>query len=176
MGKRRKPARKPNYQSLEEINSSNLRMSGDELVKFMNEVPERELGPVYDGLMDKVAALNAIDNELMAAGVPASEFRGLQRLQVPELKGGVPAPYVDKSVPGIERRVHLTREDGELYPIANNNPQAGDYLVTEFGNKVNMEGENKATEYVQDHILRLMGYDPVRGPKGKVDFYIDHVW
>ena len=44
--------------------------------------------------------------------------------------------------------------------------------MAEFGTNVNQEGEDKASEYVQDHILRLMGYNPQRGPRG-VDFYVE---
>ena len=170
MGKRRKPSRKPNYQSLEEIKVDNMRMAGDELALLMEPRPKKELGPVYERLITQIEAANNIDNALMEAGVPASEFKGMKRLEVPQLKGGVPAPYVDNSVPGLERRIHLMRAHGELIPVTNSNPQAGKYLVTEFGKNVNMEGEDKATEYVQDHILRLMGFDPVRGPKGKRRF------
>ena len=137
MGKRRKPTRKPNYQSLGEINSGNLRMSGDELVAFMNEIPDRELGPAYERLLDITDKMNQRDQQLINAGVPASEFQGFQQLQVPQLMNGVPAPYIDKQTKrGIERRIHTGIKENELgqrevvgYP----NPETGEVLVTEFG-------------------------------------------
>lgn len=176
MGKRRKPVRKPNYQSLEQVQLDNKRKAASDpfMQGLLEEMPaDRPLSGAYERLFNQAAELNRIDAELQAAGVPASEFKGFQRLQVPELEGDIPAPYVmQRPGGGGERRIHLVEEGGELYPIANNNPNAGDYLVTDFGKNVDLEGETKATEYIQDHILRLMGYDVQRGPKGKVDFYV----
>ena len=150
------------------------RLAGDALSKLMQKPPERPLGPAYERLLNKAEEFNMIDRQLVDAGVPSNEFNGMQRLQVPTLSNGVPAPYVDTvSKPGIERRVHLVEEDGELYPVANENPNAGAYLVTEFGKNVNMEGQDKASEYVQDHILRLMGHNPQRGPHAGIDFIIE---
>ena len=133
-----------------------MRLAGDGINALRGEIGEQELGPVYEALLDKAAEFNTIDSHLMSAGVPASQFSGMQRLQVPELQGDVPAPYIDKSSPGVEKRIHLVRDEDnrELYPIGNNNPEAGEFLVTEFGKDVNMEGQTKASEYVQDHILR----------------------
>jgi hypothetical protein len=117
-----------------------------------------------------------IEEEFYQAGVPSQSIRALQDIEL--LSNGVPAPYVDKtSKPGIERRVHTIEgmnpitETPELLPMVNDN--TGGALVTEFGKNVNMEGQDKASEYVQDHILRLMGFNPQRGPVGKVDFFVE---
>ncbi len=152
-----------------------MRLAGDGINALRGEIGEQELGPAYEALLDKAAEFNTIDSHLMSAGVPASQFSGMQRLQVPELQGNVPAPYIDKSSPGVEKRIHLVRDEDnrELYPIGNNNPEAGEFLVTEFGKDVNMEGQTKASEYVQDHILRLMGDDPKRGKHAGVDFVVE---
>ncbi len=178
MGKRRKPVRKPNYQSLDEAKLEGMRMASDEMRYLTEEIPGRELGPAYERLLDITDKMNQRDQMFIDAGVPASEFRGFQQLQVPQLSNGVPAPYVDKvSKPGVERRVHTIEgqnpitEQVELLPMTNDN--TGGALVTEFGKNVDMEGQDKASEYVQDHILRLMGFNPQRGPIGKVDFFVE---
>jgi hypothetical protein len=174
MGKRRKPTRKPSYQSLGEINSGNLRMSGDELVAFMNEIPDRELGPTYERLLDITDKMNQRDQMFIDAGVPASEFQGFQQLQVPQLSNGVPAPYIDKqSKRGLERRVHTQvmqnpKTGGrEITPIPN--PETKQALVTEFGDgrTGRIDGLNvpsnprqvgqRASELLGKHIMWLQG-------------------
>ena len=137
MGKRRRPTRKPNYQALEDIKVDNMRMAGDELSLLMEAVPERELSPAYERLLDVAQQFESVNQGLIDAGVPADKLQGLQQLQVRALENGVPAPYIDrKSKRGIERRVHtgvfenaLGQRDIMGYP----NPETGEVLVTEFG-------------------------------------------
>ena len=138
MGKRRKPVRKPNYQSLDEARLEGMRMASDELRYLTEEIPGKELGPAYERLLDITDKMNQRDQMFIDAGVPASEFRGFQQLQVPQLSNGVPAPYVDTvSKPGLERRVHTQvmqnpkTGGNEITPMSN--PETKQALVTEFG-------------------------------------------
>lgn len=140
----------------------NESFAGDALRLLSEKMPEKELGSAYEHAVDMARYFNEVDNDLIGAGVPASEFRGLQQLQVPTLRNGVPAPYVDKSTPGIERRIHTAFDDrGEIGGFYGNNG----VLVTEFGDSrtapVNLEGNKHASEYVQNHILQLMGEDVI---------------
>tara|TARA_R110002012_G_scaffold292417_2_gene487605 strand:- start:3071 stop:4384 length:1314 start_codon:yes stop_codon:yes gene_type:complete len=119
-------------------------------------------------------------NKAMAkqAGIPKSLQDSEVGLLVDELSNNVPAPIIreDRSR-NVQRRIHTKREANpvtgveQVVPFINeatNTP-----LITEFGKNVDMEGQDKASEYVQDHILRLAGFNPTRGPEGKIDFYIE---
>ena len=183
MGKRRRPTRKPNYQSLEEIAEQqgigavpqDMRMAGDEIIKELVEERSEEQKQVKH-LARQLGRFAENDTMFEQAGVPYQMIDNLQSIR--QLSNGVPAPYIDTvSKPGIERRIHTGvgvnpyTGDREIVPFMNKG--TGEALVTEFGTNVNMEGQDKASEYVQDHILRLMGHNPQRGPTGKIDFYVD---
>ena len=175
---------KDNPGLLEKKRAEKARMAGDEIPEGLDKLiagikdegkEERLELAVQDGraYLDRQYG---IEEEFHQAGVPSESIRGLQDIQM--LSNGVPAPYVDTvSKPGIERRIHTIEDQNpitgqaELLPMTNDN--TGGALVTEFGKNVDMEGQDKASEYVQDHILRLMGFNPQRGPVGKVDFFVE---
>lgn len=168
------------------------RMAGEDIPEGLDELiaSVRSDKDISDYLADEKAANSQqnnylaeqlgrfanIDAEFERAGVPSQQVTDIQ--EIGRLANGVPAPYVDMaSKPGIERRVHTVdginpyTEEREILPVMNKN--TGGALVSEFGENVDMEGQDKASEYVQDHILRLMGFNPERGPVGKVDFYVE---
>jgi hypothetical protein len=187
MGKRRKPTRKPNYQSLDDIKLDGMRMASDEMRYLTEEMPTRELGPAYERLLDITDKMNQRDQMFIDAGVPASEFRGFQQLQVPQLKNGVPAPYIDTvTKPGLERRVHTQvvqnpkTGGNEITPISN--PETKKALVTEFGDgrdgsiddlniprNPNKVGD-RASELLGKHIMWLKGDKDARIVVGENDY------
>lgn len=172
--------RRNNYQSiaeLQEINEempSDLRMAGTRILEELGIEQENINQTEY--LAKQLGRFANIDAKFERAGVPYQAVQSLQEIK--QLSNGVPAPFIDTtSKPGIERRIHtevtVNPFTGENEIVAFNNPSTDEALVTEFGRNVNMEGQDKASEYVQDHILKLMGFKPQRGPKGGVDFYIE---
>ena len=183
MGKRRKPQRKPNYQSLEHISEqqgieslpAELRMAGDKILTDLAEESREEARQVRY-LAEQLGRFADIDAQFERAGVPYQVVGDLQEIR--SLQNGVPAPYIDNQTkPGIERRVHTGvavnpyTNESEIVPF--NDVDTGRALVTEIGRNVDMEGETKASEYIQNHILKLMGLQPRRGPVGRVDFKVN---
>lgn len=174
--------RKKNYQSLDQIIEQNevdsvdtkTRMAGDQVIAdLLSEKIEEDKQINY--LAQQLGRFGEIDASFERAGVPHQEVTALQVIR--KLANGVPAPFIGKASNGNERRVHTqvvkNPFTGEMEIAPFNNVRTGEALVTEFGRNVNLEGEDKASEYVQDHILRLMGYNPRRGPKGKIDFLVE---
>ena len=172
--RKRLPLRAPVVKS-NKLNDEQTRMAGDAILKdLFEEAAEEKRQTQY--LAKQLGRFADIDAKFERAGVPHQVVEDLQESR--QLNNGVPAPFIDTtSKPGIERRVHTEIKvnpfTGENEIVAFNNPSTNEALVTEFGRNVNMEGQDKASEYVQDHILKLMGFKPERGPKGKVDFYIE---
>ena len=126
---------------------------------------ERLFGPLMRGmrgetafekklnsLNDRLQQFKANDEALIAAGVkPSSMPGGLKRLQTGTLQGGVPGPYI-KGSPDNETRVLLDRDEtGELIPID---------TITFGQHKQLPGGHTKASEYLGEKILRLMGMEP----------------
>lgn len=147
-----------------------------------NRINRTDSGAAEDAAIQEATEYMRIHNfnRAMAkqAGIPKSLQDSEVGLLVDELSNNVPAPIIreDRSR-NVQRRIHTKREANpvtgveQVVPFINeatNTP-----LITEFGRNVNMEGQDKASEYVQDHILRLAGFNPTRGPKGKIDFYIE---
>ena len=140
------------------------RMAGEEVPAGLDDLISeiQEEGRQEKHLAKQLARFADIDSQFEAVGVPHKAVTDLQ--EVGQLVGGAPAPYVMTGGNGNERRVHTQREvnpftgEQEIVPVKNE--RTGNALVTEFGTGVDLEGEDKASEYVQDHILRLMGYNP----------------
>ena len=179
VGKKRKPVRKPNYQSLEQITetqgldsvSEETRMAGDAFLDdLFQEAAEEKRQTQY--LAKQLGRFANIDSQFERAGVPHQVVQDLQVSR--QLSNGVPAPYIDTaSKPGIERRVHtaVTQNPytGELEIKAFNNPETGEALVTEFGdgrtgridgieisNNPRKVGD-RASELLGKHIMWLKG-------------------
>lgn len=174
--------RKRNYQSLDELAQSQglaevqpeKRMAGDKvLAELFEEKSEEDRQVKY--LAEQLGRFADIDAKFERAGVPHQVVTDLQEIR--QLSNGVPAPYVTEGNSGNERRVHTkvakNPYTGEMEIVPFDNVRTGEALVTEFGKNVDLEGETKASEYVQDHILRLAGMNPVRGPVGRVDFQVN---
>ena len=167
----------PLKQTVVSVGKPNNRMAGEQVPAGLDDLISeiQEEGRQEKHLAKQLARFADIDSQFEAVGVPHKVVTDLQ--EVGQLVGGAPAPYVMTGGNGNERRVHTQREvnpftgEQEIVPVKNE--RTGNALVTEFGMGVDLEGEDKASEYVQDHILRLMGYNPQRGPVGKVDFYVE---
>ena len=181
MGKKRKPARKPNYQSLGEIAEqqgidavpNETRMAGDAFLQELQEEATEEKRQLSH-LAEQFARYAEIDTKFERAGVPHKAVQDIQEIR--QLSNGVPAPYVDTlTKPGIERRVHTGVAEnpytGEREIIAFNNPETNEALVTEFGD--GRDGRidgieipdnprkvgDRASELLGKHIMWLKG-DP----------------
>ena len=84
MGKRRKPVRKPNYQSLDQIREQSgieavpddLRMAGDAILKEMREEVEEEIRQ-EKYIAEQLARYAEIDAKFERAGVPHEAVEGL---------------------------------------------------------------------------------------------------
>lgn len=194
MGKKRKPVRKPNYQSLDQIKEqsgieavpNDLRMAGDAILEEMREeVAEEVRQEKY--LAKQLARYAEIDAKFEQAGVPYQEVEGLTE-SLRALANGVPEPYIDRSTKrGIERRIHTAVAEnpytGEREIIAFNNPETGEALVTEFGDgrtgRIDglsvpsnpREVGDRASEILGKHIMWLQG-DPNARMINATDFSV----
>ncbi len=152
-----------------------LRMAGSRILEELSNEYENERQ--LDYVREQFGRFVKNDRMFERAGVPVDVAPTLTDT-LGQMSNGVPMPYIDNlNKPGIERRIHTKvvqnpyTGEYEIEPFLNQ--RTGGALVTELGHNVDMEGEDKASEYIQDHALRLMGFNPTRGPKGKVDFYIE---
>lgn len=178
-------------------NKPQTRMAGDEipegldaLINDIRETPDYELGIDSNpytkenkrqtkDLAEQLARYARQDYALERAGVP---HQAIGALLDDKMANGSPMPYVDTtSKPGVERRVHMgeaiNKRTNELEVVPFMDGQ--EVLVSEFGDgrKGQIDGftpsqSEKATEYVAERILKLMGKAPVRGPHKGVDFQI----
>ncbi len=143
MGKRRKPTRKPTYQSLGEIAEqqgieavpNDMSMAGDAFLQELQEEATDEKRQL-NHVAAQLGRYADIDAKFERAGVPHQAVQDIQEIR--QLSNGVPAPFVDTvSKPGIERRVHTGVTEnpytGEREIVAFNNPETNEALVTEFG-------------------------------------------
>lgn len=150
--------------------AGNELFSEDERVQMLIDLSEAagskepELSPAYERLLDRFEQFNKNDQALIDAGVkPSSMPSGMQRLQTGTLRGGVPGPYI-KGSPDNETRVLLDRDEtGELIPID---------TITFGQHKKLPGGHTKASEYLGEKILRLMGMEPEL-LNSKASYYAD---
>ena len=193
MGKRRKPTRKPSYQSLDDINEMqglasvrpDTRMAGDEIIDELRAIGADEvIGNAEQNtyLAQQLGRYAEQDRLFEEAGVPRDAIGAL--LDADFIDTSVPAPYIDRSNPLLERRVHTDYKrnpftnESEIQPFID--VDTGGALVSEFGDSrdVGITGLNqgdKATEYVAERVLKLMDVSPKRGPHKGVDFtYYDN--
>lgn len=176
--------------------SENLtqRMAGDAIPEgldsLINDIREEGIDEVsankqqLDYIGEQVGRFVHNDRMFERAGVPVDVAPTITDT-VGRMSNGVPMPFVDKSSKqGVERRVHTRFEKNpytdefEIAPFVD--VDTGGALVSEFGdsrvaNIDNFTGQrgDKATEYVAERVLKLMGLAPRRGPFAGVDFQVD---
>ena len=98
-----------------------------------------------------------IEDQFINAGLSPTQARMVEALG--ELKGrGVPTAFSHSPSRGVEQRVHtryavnpLTGQQ-EIVPFVD---KGGNVLVTNLGRGVDMDGHEKATEYIQERAMQL---------------------
>ena len=126
---------------------------------------------------------NAIDAEFGLAGLTKQQARDTQNLGS-LMEGKVPEAYKASSQQGLEQRIHTTYETnpvtGTQDVVPYMNPGSDSPLVTNYGDSrtqgVSIGGFGKASEYVQDRAMRLMGLNPQRANTQRVtdvDFLVN---
>lgn len=189
MGKRRKPSRKPNYQSLESIKAE--RMAGelgqiiDQLISdpkliLQSKAPFDPMSGSRDVHRDVLNERQRLNKELAAAGLNMPGVGGLHRptevlgtYLIPGTKVIQPGPIVVQEGP-IERRIMT---DFKNNPITNSietqvaRERDGTPFVVEYGRQFNYP--TLADEYIAQRIIERAGYITQKNPdKGGVpDFY-----
>ena len=136
-------------------------------------------------LQDAAVYLNRqydIEDQFVGAGLTPAQARMVEGLEQLGNKG-VPRP-ARVAIPGGELRVHTTYGTNpltgqqEILPYLD--PGTGAVLTTNYGDSrnggIDLAGYSKASEYVQDRAMRLMGLDPRPNNRGRVtavDFVVD---
>jgi hypothetical protein len=177
------------YQPLAQVNREkpgvgydNRRMAGEAIPEglepLLEEIRREGLEAEDSAMADAVEYMtrrNAIDAEYGLAGLSKQQARSTSDLG--SLLGGkVPAAYIDNPSQGVERRVHTRYEvnpvTGEQDVVAYLDPGTGNPLTTNYGDSrfadIDLGGYHKASEYVQDRAMRLMGLNPQRNNSANV--------
>ena len=124
-----------------------------------------------------------IEDQFQSAGLTPDQARAVEDLV--EISGrGVPTAFIHSPSVGVEQRVHTRYGTNpvtgtqEIVPYLNKG--TGEVLVTNYGDSrtsdIDLGGYYKASEYVQDRAMRLMGTDPQRNNSKRVtdvDFIVD---
>lgn len=147
------------------------RMAGEEIPEgldaLIKEIREEDGEASLElALQDAAVYLNrqyGIEDQFIAAGLTPAQARMVEALE--ELKGrGVPSAFIHRPSRGVEQRVHtrygvnpLTGQQ-EIVPFT----VGGAPLVTNLGRGVDMNGHEKATEYVQEQAMLLAGLPVTR--------------
>ena len=185
------------YQPLAQVNREpagvgydNRRMAGEAIPEglepLLEEIRREGLEAEDSAMADAVEYMtrrNAIDAEYGLAGLSKQQARSTSDLG--SLLGGtVPTAYIDNPSQGVERRVHTRYEvnpvTGEQDVVAYLDPGTGRPLTTNYGDSrfadIDLGGYHKASEYVQDRAMRLMGLNPERNNSKNVtdvDFMVN---
>ena len=182
----------PNTEIVDEV--FNIRMAGDhmrtalagwgEQVPVLTPVDKRITpAPAYTGEMpaslvnasNMVDEFSRINQELIAAGVSPKALQGIDELQLRNLVTGAPAPYVTHKK-GVERRIHTRRDPNEItgreeLSVFMDPSNPGEPLITKIGT-TDLGSHTKASEYIQERALKLMGLPAQLNNKGKDRHYL----